>query len=268
MIDKLKEFYLYQLGCRLWLAQDDCIILRHGNLLFGFCEREKAQADGLLTFAFDSKEEVDRYYEKFNDVAESEPSLNSKYRVYNFFAKDPEGRRLEFQYFDRLVAEFRIGDDLLTSRRSVRKFMDLLVSHEVLDDIFEACRFAPSSHNTQPYYFKVIDEQAVKNALANIRGQSSAPISRAPLAVAVCSDPSLSRRHMQDGCIAAYHFMLAAWFHGLGTCWIAAMDTHEVKRILEIPEEHYVATVTPLGYPAQRNMRAPERKGRGWFVKR
>ncbi len=268
ILDKLKEFYSGLPGCRLWMTQEDCLIFRHGNFLFGFCEREKAQTDGLLTFVFESREEVDQIYEKFKNISENKPDFDSKYQIYNFYAKDPEGSRLEFQYFENPVAEFRAGDDLLTSRRSVRRFFDMPVPPQVLDNIFETCRFAPSSHNTQPCYYKIIDEQAVKNALANTRGQSSSPIGRAPLAVAVCSDPDFSRRHVQDGCIAAYHFMLAAWFYGLGTCWIAAMDTPEVKKILDIPEKHYVATVTPLGYPAQRNSRIPERKNRGRFIKR
>ena len=29
------------------------------------------------------------------------------------------------------------------------------------------------------------------------------------------------------------------------------MDRQEVKELLDIPEEHYVAAVTPLGYPAE-----------------
>ncbi len=72
------------------------------------------------------------------------------------------------------------------------------------------------------------------------------------MAVVVCSDPAMSKRHIQDGCIVAYHFTLAAWNFGLGTCWIGGMDTEEVKEKLGIPQDHYVATVTPLGYPSEQ----------------
>jgi nitroreductase len=71
------------------------------------------------------------------------------------------------------------------------------------------------------------------------------------LAVAVCADPALSRRYLQDGPIVTYHLMLAARFYGLGTCWIAGLDeTPGSKKLLGIPEEHYLVTVTPLGFPA------------------
>jgi len=46
--------------------------------------------------------------------------------------------------------------------------------------------------------------------------------------------------------------MLSAWVYGLGTCWIADMDRDEVKDLLKVPKEHYVATVTPVGFPAEK----------------
>jgi len=38
-------------------------------------------------------------YAKFKDVATTEPRENTKYRIYNFFGRDPEGRAIEFQCF-------------------------------------------------------------------------------------------------------------------------------------------------------------------------
>ena len=87
------------------------------------------------------------------------------------------------------------------------------------------------------------------------------------MAVAICSDPALSKRHIQDGCIGAYHFLLAAWAQGLGTCWIAAMDREDVKERLGIPQEHYVATVTPLGYP-EKVPSPPGRKTYDDYIKK
>ena len=89
----------------------------------------------------------------------------------------------------------------------------------------------------------------------------------APLAVAICSDPELSRRYVQDGCIAAYHFMLTAWFFGLGTCWIAAVDREDVKSQSGIPEHHYIVTITPLGYPKHLPLNPPERKELACFIR-
>jgi len=63
-------------------------------------EGESADTDSLITFFFDSKEVVNSRYEILKDVATSEPRENAKYRIYNFFARDPDGRRIEFQVFN------------------------------------------------------------------------------------------------------------------------------------------------------------------------
>ena len=88
------------------------------------------------------------------------------------------------------------------------------------------------------------------------------------MAVAIVADSEISKRYVQDGCIAAYHFLLAAWYYGLGTCWIAAMDGEEVKEMLAINQNHYVATVTPLGYPEGDIPPMPERKKLDWFLRK
>ncbi len=141
------------------------------------------------------------------------------------------------------------AEKLLLTRRSIRHFKKDEVSEDVLWKIFEICRFSPTSKNCESYYFVVIKNKEILEFLGDIRGSNSSPIKRAPMAVAICVDNSKTKRVYEDGCIAAYHFILASWIFGLGTCWIAAMDRDEVKKKLGIPREHYVATITPLGYP-------------------
>jgi nitroreductase len=263
--DRMKEFYQSQVGMDIWLEQADCVILKHGNLLLGFCDREEVDACGMITFFYPSKAEVDAVYEKCRGAAREKPKENEKYRIYHCFAEDPEGRVIEFQTFLHPVDSHLTGDELLISRRSVRQFEERELPEEILRKLFELCRYAPTSRNSESYYFIAVHDREKIEYLASLREKSSAPIARAPVAIVICSDPGLSKRHIQDGCIAAYHFTLAAWSFGLGTCWIGGMDTEEVKQCLDIPKDHYVATVTPLGYPAEQpNMRP--RKPREQYV--
>lgn len=99
MMDELKVFYTEEVGCDIWLEQGGCVILKAGNMLFGFCQRDKADMDALITFFYDTKEEVDLKYKKFKESALDKPVENLKYKIYHFFAKDPEGRMIEFQHF-------------------------------------------------------------------------------------------------------------------------------------------------------------------------
>ncbi|MGC1122064.1 MAG: nitroreductase family protein [Candidatus Methanofastidiosia archaeon] len=264
-LKRIIKFYI-RIGAVVWLEQPDCTIIKHGNLLLGFCQRESCDTEGMITFFYPEKENVDSIYELLKEEAETEPKENQRYAIYHFFARDPEGRAIEFQCFLHHLLPYEDGTEVLLKRRSIREFRDDPVTESILQDIFEMCRFPPSSRNAQPYYFVVVTDRKKLEYLASLRGGPSAPIGRAPLAVALCSDPEKSGAYVQDGCIAAYHFMLASRCYGLGTCWIAAMDRTEVKSTLLIPEHHYVVTVTPLGYPL-RMPEPPARRKVGDFVR-
>ena len=99
MLQEIVEFYVSEVGMYVWLEQEDCVILSHGNLLLGFCYRESSEVDGLITFFYPTREDVDAMYEMLSHIATSEPMENDKYKIYQFFALDPEGRTLEFQAF-------------------------------------------------------------------------------------------------------------------------------------------------------------------------
>ena len=250
-LTSLADFYTSQLNMTVWLQQAECVILKHGNLLLGFCHREAAETAGMITLFYDTQADVDAMYQRMQSQALGEPVVNETYNIYQFFATDPEGRMLEFQAFLHPAAPYLAGDDLLLTRRSIRQFHDTAIPDDVLRQLFQVCRFAPSAKNSQPCYFVVIGNRDIQQLVAGLRGSISAPIAAAPLAVAICADPDRSNRFVQDGCIAAYHFCLAAKLLGLGTCWIADMDREAAKQALNIPLRHYIATVTPLGYPAE-----------------
>jgi nitroreductase len=256
-LHEVRDFYTRELGMSTWLEQPSCLILQHGNLLLGFCERDEADTQGVITLFYSKRAQVDAIYQRTKGRAEAAPMTNDRYQIYQFFATDPEGRTLEFQTFLHQLPPYMTGEEMFLARRSIRDFTDEKISQEILWKVFELCRYSPTSQDNQAYYYVVVQDPNKQEALATLRSPA-APIARAPAAVAICTDPEKTGRPDQDSCIAAYHFILAARLFGLGTCWIAAMDRDEAKDILGIPRSHYIATITPLGYPAE----APEDKAR------
>jgi nitroreductase/catechol 2,3-dioxygenase-like lactoylglutathione lyase family enzyme len=246
------SFYKSKLGMELWLDQGDCAVLQHGNLLLGFCERSGESFNGIITLFYETREEVDAIYQNLRDIAEGAPKGTEAYKIYHFFARDPEDRKIEFQTFLHELRPHLSGRDLLITRRSIRKFKGQSVPEEVILQIIDLCRYAPSSRNSQGVTYTAIRDRELQDFVASIRGSSSSPIAAAPLAVAISADPQITGRPEQDACIAAYHITLAARLHGLGTCWIGGLDRDEVKLRLGLPKEHYLATVTPLGYPTEQ----------------
>ncbi len=142
--ENVKDFYQSHVGMEIWLEQKDCVILKHGNLLLGFCTREENDTYGMITFFYPTKEEVDSMYEKMKSRAEDKPKENEKYEIYHFFARDPENRTIEFQAFLHPVDSYLTADELLISRRSVRYFEDKQIHEEILWKLFEVCRYAPT----------------------------------------------------------------------------------------------------------------------------
>ena len=98
-LDETIQFYTERLGMVVWLEQKGCTILNHGNLLLGFCQKDVCETEGVITFFSEAREDVDKMYSELQDIATTIPVENDTYKIYQFYATDPEGRTLEFQSF-------------------------------------------------------------------------------------------------------------------------------------------------------------------------
>ncbi|MFW9845882.1 MAG: VOC family protein [Candidatus Thorarchaeota archaeon] len=98
-LEETIQFYTSRLGMKIWLEQKECTILSHGNLLLGFCQNDAFETEGVITFFSLTRREVDQMHNSLQDIATSEPTENETYRIYQFYARDLEGRTLEFQAF-------------------------------------------------------------------------------------------------------------------------------------------------------------------------
>lgn len=61
---------------------------------------------------------------------------------------------------------------LLRSRRSVRQYEDRPVARELIEEILEAARWAPSPHGRQPWRFVVLTRPELKTLLADRMGDT------------------------------------------------------------------------------------------------
>ena len=140
--------------------------------------------------------------------------------------------------------------EVIGKRRSIRKYKQNPVPDELITQILEAARLAPSGSNRQPWHFIVVKDPETKKKL----GLHPWAI-EAPVIIVGCIDPTEGRWYVIDGSIAFEHIVLAATNFGLGTCWMGRFlenlgETDErMKRVLGIPEHMRVLAVTPLGYP-------------------
>jgi len=150
--------------------------------------------------------------------------------------------------------------DVVKARRSVRSYADIDVEEEKLNLMFEAARLAPSWANKQCWsYVLVNDEEKIKKLAG---GVVNSWMKKAKAIIVACGDPKKSGfrngmdYYLVDVGISMQQLVLAATDLGLGTCWIGAFDEKKVKQLLGIPEEIKVVALTPVGYPAEANIRS------------
>lgn len=137
--------------------------------------------------------------------------------------------------------------DVVTKRRSIRRYKPEPVSDDVLNKILEAARIAPSAGHRQPWHFIVVKDAPTKKQLG-----VSQWAAEAPLVLVGCVDTAIRSPPLcyVDLAIAFEHIVLAAANFGLGTCWIGRLGRDEtIKAVLSIPDHVKVVAVTPLGYP-------------------
>ena len=160
--------------------------------------------------------------------------------------------------------------DLAEKRRSVRAYKPDEVPDELLQQVLEAGRLAPSACNKQPWRFIVVRSETVRRALGAAYAREW--FWKAPVVIAVCILPKEAwvrsfdgqNYAMVDGALALDHMMLAAAELGLGTCWIGAFDPLAVREILGLPDGVEVVGLTPLGFPdVEANPRVRSRRPLG-----
>jgi nitroreductase len=148
--------------------------------------------------------------------------------------------------------------DAIKKRRTAVRFENTNVEEDKITDILEAGRWAPSWLNKQPWNFIVIKDQETKEQLSEVVPTTFVEgLREAPVCIAVTVDTRQDSFHfVEAGAIAAQNMALAAYSLGLQTSWIGVFDVKnqrnsaevKVKKILEIPKNHRVVAILPIGH--------------------
>jgi len=97
------DFYTRDLGLKLARDQGSCVILKvaAGGYL-GFCQHEgelPRHPGVILTLLIGEVDETYRHLLRLGVETEAPPKLNERFGIYHFFARDPDGYRVEVQRF-------------------------------------------------------------------------------------------------------------------------------------------------------------------------
>jgi nitroreductase len=154
--------------------------------------------------------------------------------------------------------------EAIKNRRSIRRYRTDPVPQELLQQVLESARVAPSAANRQAWKFVVVTDDALRQALVPAC-RSQQFVGQAPVVIAACATEAGRKWNQVDLAIAVDHMTLVAHGLGLGTCWIGAFEEEAVRGILGIPEGVSVVALLTLGY-ADGPGRPPSRKELGEVV--
>lgn len=170
--------------------------------------------------------------------------------------------------------------ECIKTRRSIRRFTEQDVPDEVLTEILEAARWAPSWSNTQCWEIIVVKDAETKQKLADLcapNNPATKGVASAPVVLVLCGRKGVSGYKqgqldsvkgdwcMFDLGIAAQNICLAAHDLGLGTVNVAWIDNKKIDEMFELPPDVESFELIPLGYPAKEG-KAPARKELSEFV--
>ncbi len=176
----------------------------------------------------------------------------------------------------------------IKERRSIRRFKDDEIPKEIIEEIIEAARYAPSPENRQPWRFIVVTnrhrikelsnevKKQIKKILKNkwrwkrkypelkendlllfLRAVANSSkdiiFYNAPAVIFTITKP-LTFNTEACSC-AAQNIMLAAWSLGIGTCWIGFAkfleQDEDAMKELGVPSGYTIAACIAMGYPAR-----------------
>jgi len=156
--------------------------------------------------------------------------------------------------------------EIIKKRRSVRRYLKKEVPDKVLEWVFDAAKYAPSTGNYQPWEFIVVRNEDTKKDLVaasyNQNWMLEAPVFivaciNMRLAAAVYGDRGARLYGIQSVAAAIENILLMAEALELGTCWVGAFSEVVVGRLLGCPEYVRPCAIITLGYPAEEPKMPP-----------
>jgi nitroreductase len=159
-------------------------------------------------------------------------------------------------YYEGIDMEF---NDVIRNRYSVRKFTDEKVSQELIDEILEVGRLAPSGNNNQPTVVYVLDEEKIgklKESSKTKETRISPAAFKSKQAFLICYDKTKEVKRppdkfgfgITDSGIVATYMMLKITDLGLGSVWVGYFNPMSIKEALEISDNHEVSVILSFGH--------------------
>jgi nitroreductase len=161
--------------------------------------------------------------------------------------------------------------EAILKRRSIRKYQRKEVSLDLIRELIDAARLAPSGSNAQPCRYYLVKDNETKEKLKENQIFQQDFVYQAPALIVCCSDIQSYRqgikgwseenevRALRDLSIASAFLVLRATELGLATCYVGWMKKDKIKDVLDIPRNYIVPFVIAVGYANEQPKPLPRK---------
>jgi len=175
--------------------------------------------------------------------------------------------------------------DIIKSRRSIRQYLDKAISREIVDELIQAAKWAPSGMNEQPWGFIVAQDKALIKELSDraipyiikmieenpkfirykkrMKAKNFNIFYHAPCVIIIIGRQD-ALFYQNDCAMAAQNMMLAASSIGIGSCWVGMMTTLDkdkwFREKFQVPDNYRVVAPLAFGYFENKAIPVIERR--------
>ena len=143
--------------------------------------------------------------------------------------------------------------EVIKNRCATRKFSNTKPTRELINQVLEAGRIAPTAKNNQPERIYIIETEE------SLRKLDEATPCRynAPVVLMVCANKAEAftkgdhSSYEMDASIVATHLMLMATNLGLDNIWIEMFDREKLISLFSLEENIEPVCLIPIGYKAE-----------------
>jgi nitroreductase len=159
--------------------------------------------------------------------------------------------------------------EIIKARKSIRTYQDKPLPQDVVKDILEAARYAPTARNLQELEYKVITNKSLMDKLSDgiaaalqkegmpLKGPPGAKpdfFHGAPLLIIITA-PKDNMWAFSDAALAVQNVLLYATSIDLGSCFVGMAKLIEkdkaLLKMLNIPDNMTIVAAVICGYPAE-----------------
>ena len=150
-------------------------------------------------------------------------------------------------------------ESLIIDRRSTRKFTEQPISAEDVQKILQSALLAPTSKNSKPWEFVVIEDKNMLQQLSVCKDSGATFLEGCMLAIIVLGNKDITDVWVEDASISAAYIQLQAEDLNIGSCWCHIHDRYlgemsseqYVRDMLNIPDNFGVLCIIGLGHKGQ-----------------